>query len=652
MSRSPLAAITDPGKDYLDSFSMLAQRIREGNSFSGNERNCAFLNRRDGSFVDMSYALGLDHPDDSRGIAITDFDGDGDPDICMTNRTAPRLRLLRNDLSAGNRWLSLRLEGDPSKRCPRDAIGARVTVSVGSQNLHRTVVAGDGFLSQSGKKLFFGLGAKGDIQSVQVRWPAGETEKFRGISPGGVYVIRQGSGVALKSQNVRPTVSFAPGEPEIPEGSGVRRIRLSQPLKLPASMNFTNLEGNNVTIGSLVSGAPLLINLWATWCAPCLVELGQFGQKAGVLEEAGIRVLALCVDGIEDGKRPDGKQLRELLQRTGFSGMAGHAGKSLVNVLDQLVLEAVYRHHDLPVPCSFLVDKGGWLTVIYKGEVSMDTLVSDRRKLGGGPDVARREAMPFAGIWADKLLATHPVAVSSAYREGGYDDDAREYLMEFLSDHPVVPGQQLGARQSLQLADAHFNIGDILSGQGDHRGAVSHFKAAARFNPQSARMRSRQILATAELGDTELAKDLARKMNNEQPNNPDRLTLLADILVLAGEKGEAINTYNAVLKINPRTIPAINSLAWIHATATEDGLRDGARAVELAEFLMNAPGARENPDFLMTLAAAHAETGNITKASSAVRQAVAHARQKANEGIMVRLEEVSGKILKGQPVRD
>ena len=652
MSRSPLAAIADPGQDYLDSFSMLAQRIREGNSFSGNERNCAFLNRRDGSFVDMSYALGLDHSDDSRGIAITDFDGDGDPDICMTNRTAPRLRLLRNDLSTDNRWISLRLEGDPSRRCPRDAIGARVTVSIGSRTLHRTVIAGDGFLSQSGKRLFFGLGAEGDIQSVSVRWPAGETEQFGGISPGGSFILKQGSGVALKPESVVIPVAFPSGEPQLPGDSDVRRIRLSQPLKLPASTEFTALDGSTVTIASMTSDSPVLINLWATWCAPCLVELGEFGQKAEVLDKAGLKVLALCVDGLEDGKQPDGQQLRALLQRAGFSGIAGHAGKSLVNVLNQLVLEAVYRHHDLPVPCSFLVDKGGWLTVIYKGGVSIMTLLTDRSKLGGGPDVARREAMPFAGIWADRLLPTHPVAVSSAYREGGYDDDAREYLSEFLSEHPVVPGQQLGARQALQLADVHFNIGDILSGQRDHRGAFSHFKAAAHFNPQSARMRSRQVLATAEVGDTDLAKNLAKQMNSEKPNNPDRLTLLGDVLVIAGEKGPAINAYNAALKINPRTIPAINSLAWIHATSTEDSLRDGDRAVELAEFLMNAPGARENPEFLMTLAAAHAETGNATKASSVVREALAHARRQANKGIMARLEVVSGKILKSQPVRD
>ena len=652
MSRSPLTAGKDPGGNYLESFSRLAQRIREGNSFSGNERNCAFLNRRDGSFVDMSYALGLDHADDSRGIAVTDFDGDGDPDICMTNRTAPRLRLLRNDLSAGNRWISLRLEGDPSRKCPRDAIGARVEVAIGDRKIYRTVIAGDGFLSQSGKRLFFGLGREGNIQSVSVRWPAGVTERFRGISPGGSFVLKQGSGVALKPESVVIPVAVPSGEPKLPAASDMRRIRLSQPLKLPSSMEFTDLDGNSVALGSLTSNSPVLINLWATWCAPCLVELAEFGQGAEALEKAGIRVLALCVDGLEEGKRPDGQKLRELLKKAGFSGMAGHAGKLLVDVLDQLLLEAVYRHHDLPVPCSFIVDKGGWLTVIYKGRVSVATVLSDREKLGGGPDIARREAMPFAGIWADRLLATHPVAVASAYRQAGYNDDAREYLSEFLSDHTVVPGQQLGTRQSLQLADVHFNIGDILAVQGDHDGAFSHFKAAARFNPQSAKMRSRQVLATAEAGNAALAKDLAGKMNNEQPNNPDRLTLLGDVLVIAGEKAPAIKAYNAALKVNPRTIPAINSLAWIHATSSEENLRNGARAVELAEFLMNAPGARENPEFLMTLAAAHAEAGDLDKASGVAAQAVFHAKRNANETIMARLEQVSAKILKRQPVRD
>ena len=651
MSRSPLVALEDPGKDYLDSFSLLSQRVREGNSFSGNERNCAFINRGDGSFSDMSYALGLDHSDDSRGIAITDLDGDGDPDICMTNRTAPRLRLLRNDLSTGNRWVSLRLEGDPSRKCPRDAIGARVELSIGGRTLRRTVIAGDGFLSQSGKRLYFGLGRKGDIASVSVRWPAGLTEQFRDISAGGSYLLRQGSGLAVKAVMAN-SPKLPAGDPELPAVPGARRIRLSQPLKVPDTMSFTAFDGSQVAIKSLASDTPVLINLWATWCAPCLAELGEFGRQEAGLDKAGIKVIALCVDGLGEGAKPDGEHLRSVLDRTGFNGVAGYAGKSLVDILDQLVLKAVYRHHDLPVPSSFLLDKGGWLTVIYKGRVSPETLFTDRGKLGRGPDIARREAMPFAGIWGGRLFATHPVAVASAYSEGGYDDDAREYLSEFLSDNPVVPGQQPEARQAMQLAEVHFNIGDIIAGQGDFRAALAHFRAAARFNPQSGRMRSRQVLAIAEAGDVDGAKQLAGAMNNENPNNPDVLALLGDVLMLSGERAAAVNAYNAALRINPRIIPVINSLAWICATSTGEELRDGTRAVELAEFLMNAPGARSNAEFLMTLAASHAEAGNAAKASSIAREALIMARRHAKIRVIARLEGVAGTILNGKPVRE
>ena len=141
MSQSPLSDSRGASDSYLESFGKLAQRIRSGNSFSGNERNCAFINSGDGKFADVSYSLGLDLIDDSRGLAVTDLDGDGDPDYFLTNRTAPRFRVLRNDLKNENRWLVLKLIGDPNKKCSRDAIGARVEVRLNDRKLFRTLYA-------------------------------------------------------------------------------------------------------------------------------------------------------------------------------------------------------------------------------------------------------------------------------------------------------------------------------------------------------------------------------------------------------------------------------------------------------------------------------------------------------------------------------
>ena len=87
-----------------------------GRSWSGRERNACFLNTADGRFASISGLAGLDQADDSRAVAIVDWDRDGDLDLWVSNRTAPRLRFLRNDLNQDNHFVSIKLEGRTSNR--------------------------------------------------------------------------------------------------------------------------------------------------------------------------------------------------------------------------------------------------------------------------------------------------------------------------------------------------------------------------------------------------------------------------------------------------------------------------------------------------------------------------------------------------------
>ena len=105
----------------------ISKLVREGRSWSGNERNCCFLNIGGVRMADVSAVSGLDFADDGRGVALTDWDQDGDLDILTTNRGAPRLRFLQNNLGNRNNYVALRLVGTT---CNRDAIGARATVEV------------------------------------------------------------------------------------------------------------------------------------------------------------------------------------------------------------------------------------------------------------------------------------------------------------------------------------------------------------------------------------------------------------------------------------------------------------------------------------------------------------------------------------------
>ena len=106
---------------------VLYQMVRNGRSFSGHERHCAFLNLGQGKFADISSVCGVDLPEDGRALVHCDWDFDGDLDLWIANRSGPQVRFLRNDLETSHHFLKIRLEG---KDANRDAIGTRVEVTL------------------------------------------------------------------------------------------------------------------------------------------------------------------------------------------------------------------------------------------------------------------------------------------------------------------------------------------------------------------------------------------------------------------------------------------------------------------------------------------------------------------------------------------
>ena len=110
----------------------------------------------------------------TRSVAIGDIDRDGDVDLLLSNIHGPS-RLYRNDTPREGRWLAIRAV-DPRLR--RDAIGARVVVSAGGREFHRTVSGGFGYLSSSPPVVHLGIGDAERADSIEVRWPDGMRERF------------------------------------------------------------------------------------------------------------------------------------------------------------------------------------------------------------------------------------------------------------------------------------------------------------------------------------------------------------------------------------------------------------------------------------------------------------------------------------------
>jgi len=179
-----------PAPEYENGWSAINQAIREDYSWSGRQPNVFYV-RRNGQFFDASGISGLDFAEDTRSFAVTDFDGDGHPDLILKSRLGPQVQAMQNNTGGAQRPIVILLRGTNSNF---DAIGARVEVNGQAQWLS----AGSGFLSQHSKRLHFGV-REGQGAQVKIVWPSGAKQELAGLEPGYFYVITEGDAHPARS---------------------------------------------------------------------------------------------------------------------------------------------------------------------------------------------------------------------------------------------------------------------------------------------------------------------------------------------------------------------------------------------------------------------------------------------------------------------
>jgi tetratricopeptide (TPR) repeat protein len=163
---------------------------------------------------------------------------------------------------------------------------------------------------------------------------------------------------------------------------------------------------------------------------------------------------------------------------------------------------------------------------------------------------------------------------------------------------------------------AHASFADLLMRRGRVNEAIEHSEEALRIRPKDA----------------------------DAQNN------LGLALLQTGDGSRAVTHLEKALQINPGHMNAEVNLAWVLATSADDSLRNGERAVQLAEDVANRAG-HPNAIVLRTLAAAYAETSRFNDAIAAAQQAIEISRAIGNESLVADLERSIAAYRANEPIR-
>jgi tetratricopeptide (TPR) repeat protein len=128
-------------------------------------------NRGDGTFEDVSHALGLDsvHLQSPRGLIAADVDGNGAADLIVTQANAPPI-LLRNVGANRNHFVRLDLTGLADNKT---ALGVKVEVFANGLWQKWELPGASGYQTQAAPQILVGLGQAPGIDLLRILWPTG-----------------------------------------------------------------------------------------------------------------------------------------------------------------------------------------------------------------------------------------------------------------------------------------------------------------------------------------------------------------------------------------------------------------------------------------------------------------------------------------------
>ncbi len=208
---------SEPDPELNKLFGQALRDLHQGEiSWNGFEHNVLLMNQHGQGFLNAAFLLGVAFEFDGRAVVSDDLDGDGLPDLLVTEYRSQRLgdaefelHVLKNRLPVRRHWIGVRLRqslGGPSP------LGARVALRSDAGEQVARIVTGDSFSSQHPPVAHFGLGDQSRPASLEVRWLDGTTQRIDAPAVDAWYAVDPRDGFREISP---PADSQLPSEPTV-----------------------------------------------------------------------------------------------------------------------------------------------------------------------------------------------------------------------------------------------------------------------------------------------------------------------------------------------------------------------------------------------------------------------------------------------------
>jgi len=583
VGKSPQNATPSPS--YEQGWNAINELIRSDLSWNGPERNIFYLNNEDGTFSDISGIAGLDFPDDSRSFSLADLDGDGRLELILKNRSAPQVRILRNNLGDIGSSICFRLRGTKSNR---DAIGAAVTVHSPKPQT-KYVQAGSGFLSQHTKELHFGLGNALAEVRASVRWPSGLIQTFQELPVNNRIDIEEGAkdfiARAFAPSRWPYTQATTPRETEtLPETA---ETWLLEPLSAP-DFSLSDLGGKTYALGAY-RGKYVIVCFWTTQSPASAEQLRLLSRRRAQLTPGNLQVLTINAD--DSGAR---EAVQKLIAQEAVPFPVLLATAEVAGVYNITYRYLFDRRRDLPLPASFLIDPEGMIVKIYQGTVQPDRLIDDVRIAPRKTDERVARALPFPGTLHLDTFQRNAFTYGVALFQRGYLDQAVESFRKVIAARPQEP-------------EAYYNLGTLYLRKNDLQQARRYLKQAAELRPTYAEAWNNLGMIAAESGQTDEAVRDFQQSLALRPAYATALLNLGNLYRRQGSFSEAERLLRRALEAEPEN-PEVNyNLGMLYARQN-----DLAKA---ADFFQRAVGLRPDyPDALNNLGVLFVRQGRYAEA--------------------------------------